>query len=83
MGSRLPTFVILVTLVLTGNNITLEQALKIIGWMEVLRLMCFGLLPFAAMGLSEMYYAVSRIQVSLPRNTVGAPVGPVTFLRMV
>ena len=32
-SSKLATFALLVTLVLTGNDITPEQAVKVIGWM--------------------------------------------------
>ena len=61
--TKLATFAIVLTTVLLKQDVSPEQALILLGWMEVARNMSCGILPFAVVNTAEMYYALQRLQV--------------------
>ena len=61
--TKLATFAVLLTTILLAKDVSPEEALILLGWMELARNWSCGILPFAVMATAEMYYALQRIQV--------------------
>ena len=54
-----------VTYVLLGNTLSAGQAIKLLGWLEALRIEAFGMFPLAVITAAEGHFSAKRIMVRL------------------